>query len=94
VRIEIGAGCVPLSAALREFGGEAPRTVLMAAGAGDDYEIAFTAPASEMEAILDLARRTITPVAVIGSVLPGSGVAMLDGTGQEIPIGRKGYMHF
>jgi thiamine-monophosphate kinase len=94
VRIEIEAGRVPLSAALREFRGDGQETAIRAACAGDDYEIAFTASASATEAILDVARRTLTPVAVIGSVVSGSGAAMLDGTGQEISIGRKGYTHF
>jgi thiamine-monophosphate kinase len=94
VRIEIDAERVPLSAALCELRGGSPQAVLMAAGAGDDYEVAFTAAPSNTEAILDIAHRTLTPVVVIGSVVVGSGTAMLDGTGQEIFMGHKGYTHF
>ncbi|HEX4079001.1 MAG TPA: thiamine-phosphate kinase [Rhizomicrobium sp.] len=94
VRIEIDAARVPLSAALRELRGDGPQARLPAAGAGDDYEIAFTAASSNTEAILGIADRTLTPVAIIGSVVAGRGVAMLDATGREISLAHTGYTHF
>ncbi|HEY6578585.1 MAG TPA: thiamine-phosphate kinase [Rhizomicrobium sp.] len=94
VRIEVDAGQMPLSGSLRELWGEGLEARARAAGAGDDYEIAFTAPPSTVEAVLDAGRRTGTPVTAIGRVIPGHGVAFLDATGQEISVLRRGHTHF
>jgi thiamine-monophosphate kinase len=92
VRIEIDADRVPLSDALRELWGD--DCVVRAATAGDDYEIAFTAPASQSDAILEASRQSGTPVTSIGRVIPGHGVALLDTAGRAIPIVHRGYTHF
>jgi thiamine-monophosphate kinase len=67
---------------------------LSAATAGDDYEIAFTAPSARRDEVLQAARRVGTAVTEIGRVEAGSGVALLDSSGREIPVSRKGYRHF
>jgi len=90
VGLSIDADRVPLSEALMAAGGP----VVAAVAAGDDYEIAFTAPASRREDLQRIASRTGTPVTEIGRVTSGSGVALLDSSDREIPVSRKGYRHF
>jgi len=92
VRISIDAERVPLSGALRGLRGSGLDTIVRAATAGDDYEIAFTA-ASERDA-LEAGLRAGVPVTRIGRVESGKGAVMIDAAGREIPISRPGYSHF
>ena len=91
VRIAVEAEKVPLSPAGRVFWGKA---VGQAATAGDDYEIAFTAPVSMRTAIAAAAREASVPVHEIGRVEAGEGVRLLDKDGNSIPLGHSGYTHF
>ncbi|HWY15218.1 MAG TPA: thiamine-phosphate kinase [Rhizomicrobium sp.] len=93
-RIEIDVACVPMSDALNELWGDGILGRARAAIAGDDYEIAFTAPRSAADAILEAARRTGTQVTEIGRVASGCGVALLDEAGNPIQVARQGYTHF
>ena len=94
VAIEIQAGDVPLS--------PAARTVLAAGGTtlsdlltgGDDYELAFTAPASSRTRIEALAPKTKVPLTRIGRVAKGRGVRILAPGGEALPLSRAGYTHF
>lgn len=80
VRIVVEGEKVPLSPALRMLWGEG--ALLNAVAAGDDYQIAFTAPAG-----------LTGPFTQIGQVVAGQGVALtLDG--REIVVPRPGYQHF
>jgi thiamine-monophosphate kinase len=90
VGLSVDADHVPLSEALKAAGG----LVVSAVAAGDDYEIAFTAPASKREDVLRTASLASTPVTEIGRVMPGSSVVLLDSSGHEIPVLKKGYRHF
>jgi thiamine-monophosphate kinase len=87
VRITVDAAAVPLSDALRRLD---PDGVVRAVTAGDDYEIAFTAPSlAAVEAVVgDL------PVTRIGRVEAGQGVVLVDGEGREIPVVHTGFTHF
>jgi thiamine-monophosphate kinase len=80
VRIQVEGERVPLSAALRSLWGE--DAVLRAVSCGDDYQIAFTAPASQAGAFTR-----------IGQVVAGQGVSLTIG-GQEIALPKSGYRHF
>jgi len=92
VRITVDAGRIPTSTALRAlFGAE---TAQRAAVAGDDYEIAFTAPIEGRAAIRDLAAATSIAITEIGRVEAGEGVALLGSDGKEIHLPRKGFTHF
>jgi thiamine-monophosphate kinase len=92
VRIRIDAARVPLSAACAKLWG--PEAVQRAVAAGDDYEIAFTAPASARDAIFHAARTSSTPVHDIGRVEAGEGVILVDQKGEAIPIAKPGFTHF
>jgi thiamine-monophosphate kinase len=80
VRIVVEGERVPLSAPLRALWGE--ETLLRAVGAGDDYQIAFTA-----------APGLSGPFAHIGWVEKGNGVRLLS-QGGEIAVPKSGYRHF
>lgn len=94
VRIEIDALAVPLSDPLRRVWGDSVDARVSAATAGDDYEIAFTAPPGAMNAVRQAAQRTATAVTQIGRVVANEGIAFLDESGREIAVKRRGYTHF
>lgn len=80
VRIVVEGERVPLSAPLRSLWGEA--AIARAVTAGDDYQIAFTAPPG-LEG----------PFTQIGSVAEGAGVDFLL-AGQKLNLPSGGYRHF
>jgi thiamine-monophosphate kinase len=92
VRISIDAARVPLSSACRKFWGT--EAVQRAVSAGDDYEIAFTAPEGARARIMAAAAKPGTQVHEIGRVEAGEGVILLDATGEPIPIAQAGFTHF
>ena len=94
VRIEIGAPRIPVSPALRRLWPNETERLVRAATAGDDYEIAFTAPAHRRRDIMQAAAAAGTTVSEIGRVTAGKGVALLDSAGFEISAGRPGFVHF
>ena len=82
VRIELTAEAIPRSDALRVFWGDSAEAILRAATAGDDYQIAFTAP-PELGG----------PFTRIGQVQAGEGVAV-SYNGKLVAVPRSGYRHF
>jgi thiamine-monophosphate kinase len=92
VHVVIAAARVPLSPAVRKIWGT--RAVLRAVTAGDDYEIAFTAPLAKRAKVLAAAKAAGTPVTEIGWVMKGRGVALMGADGRPIPTGKKGWEHF
>jgi len=93
VAIELWLGQIPRSKALAECADAAlVRDCLL--GGGDDYELAFTAPAARRAAILALAAELGLPLARIGRVRDGApGVTVLDDAGTPVTA-RSGYDHF
>ena len=93
VHIELVLGRVPISAQLHSlWGAEAG---LRSVSAGDDYEIAFTAPPGASGEIAAVARQTGIPVTRIGRVLEDSaGISLRDASGRKICVERHGYRHF
>lgn len=89
VALHIELARVPLSAPLCAFAGEEQARVC-ALGGGDDYRLAFTLP----PALLADIQRDWPDVRVIGRVLNGTGVQLLDANGQPIEPPRGGYQHF
>ncbi len=91
VRITLMADELPRSEAVRRLwtGREG---IVAAATAGDDYEIAFTAPSDT--AALEAGRKAGVSVTRIGRVEAGQGVILVDSAGQEIPVRRRGFVHF
>lgn len=61
---------------------------------GDDYELAFTAPASAREAVQAAARQTNTAVTRIGRTEAEAGLRLTDGQGQALPRSFASFDHF
>jgi thiamine-monophosphate kinase len=61
---------------------------------GDDYELAFTAPAARRDAVLAAAQHAGTPVTRIGTVEAAAGLRLLDGAGQQVARRFAGFDHF
>ncbi|NBG90948.1 thiamine-phosphate kinase [Pseudomonas sp. 9.1(2019)] len=80
---------VPVSLALQEFLGDAAAQQAALSG-GDDYVLAFTLPAVELPTLL----ADGWPIQVIGRVVEGQGVGLLDVDGRDITPGIRGYQHF
>jgi thiamine-monophosphate kinase len=94
VRIAVDAPRLPLSPAYIRINGDKTSVRAQAASAGDDYEIAFTAPPETREKIAQIATETGVAITEIGRVEAGKGVLLLDADGQPVPVGRLGYVHF
>ncbi len=92
VHVVVDAARVPLSPAVRKLWGA--EAVLHAVTAGDDYEIAFTAPLAKRAQVFAAAKATGTPVTEIGWVMKGRAVALMGADGRPIPVGKKGWEHF
>lgn len=80
---------LPISLALQEFLGDAGAQQAALSG-GDDYVLAFTLPAVELPTLL----ADGWPIHVIGRVVEGQGVGLLDVDGRDITPTIRGYQHF
>lgn len=61
---------------------------------GDDYELCFSAPVSQREAVRTAALDCATPVARIGSITAESGLVVSDASGQPLSIFADSFDHF
>lgn len=94
VGIEVDALQLPASSALLALF-DAPDRLALQAGGGDDYEVAFTAPAALAASVLrDLARVGCGGATRIGRVVAGECVTLLDADGKAIELPRRGWEHF
>jgi thiamine-monophosphate kinase len=65
-----------------------------AAAGGDDYELCFTAPAANREAILAAGAQCGTPVTRVGYIEAAPGLRLVDGAGTALELGLHGWDHF
>ena len=86
-RIEVAR--LPLSQSLQEF---ATRPADYALAGGDDYELCFTLPASALGALQ--AARPGCDISVIGEIVAGDGVDVVDANGEPYRVNRRGWQHF
>ncbi|PJK07802.1 thiamine-phosphate kinase [Lysobacteraceae bacterium NML08-0793] len=93
VGIEIDLQHLPTSAALQALDVAQQTRLHWQAGGGDDYELCFTAPAAQRDAILARAYACATGVSRIGRVRAGAGVSALL-SGQPVQANRSGFQHF
>jgi len=89
VRLLIDRDRVPVSLALEEFLGSAGAQQAALSG-GDDYVLAFTLPERDVPTL----QADGWPIHVIGRVVEGQGVGLLDADGQDITPAIRGYQHF
>jgi thiamine-monophosphate kinase len=85
---EIRVDLLPLTAA------DLPSALDAALSGGDDYELLFTAPASQRGTIERLARDLGLPLTRIGAVQAAPGIRVLDAASMEIHPERTGWRHF
>lgn len=93
VGMEIAVRDVPLSAAAKAAVSGGVEIADLLTG-GDDYELAITAPAAVRTALEALAAETKVPLTLIGRVVKGRGVVVLDASGRRMRLARAGYTHF
>jgi thiamine-monophosphate kinase len=61
---------------------------------GDDYELCFTAPPEQRNAVLSAAASANTPVTRIGCLKLGAGIHILDAAGSALPFASQSFDHF
>ena len=93
MKLVIDAAAVPRSDALRAFWGDDEAAIVRAATAGDDYQIAFTAPSANHDAVMKSAREAAVTTTRVGRVEAGEGVEFLL-EGRLLAVSRPGYVHF
>jgi thiamine-monophosphate kinase len=64
------------------------------AAGGDDYELCFTAPAANRDAILATGARSGTPVTRVGRIEAEPGLRLVDGDGAALHLNLHGWDHF
>jgi thiamine-monophosphate kinase len=89
VGIQVERSKLPLSKALLALLGQAGAEHAALSG-GDDYVLAFTLPPAELPSLL----ADGWPVHVLGQVVAGQGVTLLDADGHDITPSIRGYQHF
>ncbi|KQQ87318.1 thiamine-phosphate kinase [Massilia sp. Leaf139] len=61
---------------------------------GDDYELCFTAPASQRDAVLAAAASANTPVTRVGTIDAQPGMRFVDAAGKPLEMDVQGWDHF
>ncbi|QBZ92087.1 thiamine-phosphate kinase [Pseudomonas viciae] len=89
VALHVERDRLPLSNALVTFLGPSGAAHAALSG-GDDYVLLFTVPPTRLATL----QADGWPVHVIGSVMTGQGVTLLDSEGRDITPQIRGYQHF
>ena len=95
-KIALDAAAVPLSVSGRAYLKQGGALADLLSG-GDDLQIAFAAPPSAAEALVDMAGETSIALTRIGQFTADEAtkyVLLLNASGDEIPLARRGYRHF
>jgi thiamine-monophosphate kinase len=66
----------------------------LALNGGDDYELCFSAPADQHQAVIDAGQRSQTQVTCIGRLSKGSGIHVQDHQGNLISAVNQSFDHF
>jgi thiamine-monophosphate kinase len=61
---------------------------------GDDYELCFTAPASQRDAVIATAAAVGTPVTRVGTIDAQPGLRLVDAAGHALQMDVQGWDHF
>lgn len=91
VALRIDADAVPLSAAGHAYA--STRGIAGLITGGDDYQVLFTAPPQARAEITAAARAAETNVALIGDVIAGAGLRVVDAAGAELTFATAGHSH-
>jgi thiamine-monophosphate kinase len=90
VGAEVRADLLPLSEAAKGL----PGAQEAALSGGDDYELLFTAPPGQRNAIERLAQKLDLPLTRIGQIRAQRGPRVVDAAGAALNVGRTGWRHF
>lgn len=82
----LDAAALPRSAAYRRAVAGRADPYAPALGGGEDYELLVAIPPARLAEALAEARATRTPLAVIGRLVRGRGVRVLDPEGRDLPL--------
>jgi thiamine-monophosphate kinase len=93
VGAEINLRDIPCDAATRRHLDQPMYRQALLAG-GDDYELCFTAPPNQAQSIADIGRRLNLSLTIIGRVVAGRELQVLDETGIALELNEKGFDHF
>jgi len=66
----------------------------LALSGGEDYELLFTSAPARREEIRELSGGLKINITEIGEVVPGETLTVLDSSGKEVSLNRKGFIHF
>jgi thiamine-monophosphate kinase len=91
---EIESARVPLSPAARELVATEPFLLDLALSGGDDYELLFAAAPPAAAALVAAGEACGVPVARIGRLVEGQGVAIVGRDGARRRLARGGWTHF
>jgi thiamine-monophosphate kinase len=61
---------------------------------GDDYELCFTAPTAQREAVLNAAKSAATPVKRVGTIDAAPGLRIVDAHGAALNLTLSSFDHF
>lgn len=64
------------------------------AAGGDDYELCFTAPVAQREAVLEAGRASGTAVTRVGRIAAEPGLRLVDARGAPLDLALSGWDHF
>lgn len=93
VGAEVRLASLPVSGPVRRVCESRGDWTLPLAG-GDDYELIFTAAASQRREIAALVDALDCPITWVGSIRSGSGLDIYDPDGNSVPLAHSGYRHF
>lgn len=60
---------------------------------GDDYELLLTIPPAQIEEAIKIAADCDVPLRIIGEILPGEGLSLIDAKQLPVKISKTGYKH-
>ncbi|WWT75879.1 thiamine-phosphate kinase [Lautropia mirabilis] len=81
---------LPLDPVLRESGVAHDEALQLALHGGDDYELLFTAPTAQTDTIL----QCCPDARMIGRIVTGRAMLLVDAKGQSRPLAARGHDHF
>lgn len=90
----VNVDALPIGPALAR--GQQPLSLVRdyALNGGDDYELCFTAPAAQREAVIAAGQSCGTTVTRIGHLTSATSLTVVDHAGQALPIVSQSFDHF
>lgn len=85
---------IPLSSPARAALKADPKRIERILAGGDDYELLLTASPNHVPALQEIAGKLRIGLTVIGRMMEGEGVRVLDAAGNAISLDKPGWCHF